>query len=181
MPLVDGDTKLSQEIDRTRGREEGAGSRWFTVAARVVMVAAALVVLASIGRFAARRAAAVASSASVDAGDLRAALPATERAAVDAAVPASAPAPASTAGAVAGPASTGDPVYVNYASAEELRRLPGIGAKRAEAIVALRGRMGRFQRVEDLLRVKGIGRATIKKLRPLVRLDPPPRGDAGGP
>lgn len=177
MPFVDGDTKLSQEIDRTRGKEEGAGSRWFAVAARVVLVAAALVVLASIGRFAARRAAAVAGSASVDAGDLRAALPATESAVVDAA----APAPASTAGAVAGPASAGDPVYVNYASAEELRRLPGIGAKRAEAIVALRGRMGRFQRVEDLLRVKGIGRATIKKLRPLVRLDPPPRGDAGGP
>jgi hypothetical protein len=48
--------------------------------------------------------------------------------------------------------------------------------------------MGRFQRVEDLLRIKGIGRAALKKWRPLVRLDAPPSttdptarvaGDAG--
>ena len=62
---------------------------------------------------------------------------------------------------------------------EELRRLPGVGPKRAEAIVALRQRMGRFQRVEDLLRVKGIGRATLRKWRPLLRLDAPAAGDAG--
>jgi hypothetical protein len=29
-----------------------------------------------------------------------------------------------------------------------------------------------------LLKVKGVGRATLKRLRPLVRLDPPPQ-DAG--
>ncbi|MBP9113848.1 MAG: helix-hairpin-helix domain-containing protein [Polyangiaceae bacterium] len=33
-----------------------------------------------------------------------------------------------------------------------------MGAKRAEAIVQLRTRLGRFQRVEDLMRVRGIGR-----------------------
>jgi competence protein ComEA len=71
-----------------------------------------------------------------------------------------------------------DPVYVNHASAEELRRLPGVGPKRAEAIVALRQRMGRFQRIEDLLRVKGIGRTTLRRWRPLLRLDAP---DAGAP
>lgn len=70
-------------------------------------------------------------------------------------------------------------MYVNYASMEELRRLPGVGPKRAEAIVALRQRMGRFQRVEDLLRVKGIGRATLRKWRPLLRLDAPATADAG--
>lgn len=80
-------------------------------------------------------------------------------------------------------ATSDDPVYVNYASADELRRLPGVGPKRAAAILALRQRLGRFQRVEDLLRVKGVGRATIRKWRPLVRLDAPPvaRGDAGRP
>ena len=74
-------------------------------------------------------------------------------------------------------ATADDPVYLNQASAEQLRRLPGCGPKRAEAIVELRARMGRFQRVEDLMRVKGIGRAAIRKWRPLVRLDAP--GDAG--
>lgn len=73
-------------------------------------------------------------------------------------------------------------MYINHASVDELRRLPGVGAKRAEAILAVRQRLGRFHRVEDLLRVKGVGRTTLKKWRPLVRLDAPPSaggGDAG--
>lgn len=70
-------------------------------------------------------------------------------------------------------ASVEDPVYINYASIDELRRLPGVGPKRAEAIIALRRRIGRFARVEELLRVKGVGRATLRKWRPLVRLDAP--------
>ena len=68
-------------------------------------------------------------------------------------------------------ASAADPVYLNEASIDELRRLPGIGEKRALAIVELRGKLGRFRQVEDLLRVKGIGRASLRKLRPIVRLD----------
>ncbi len=67
-------------------------------------------------------------------------------------------------------------MVLNAATAEDLRRLPGIGAKRADAILALRGRLGRFHAIEDLLKVKGIGRATLKRLRPLVRLD---AGDGG--
>jgi competence protein ComEA len=43
----------------------------------------------------------------------------------------------------------------------------------------LRAHLGRFRAIEDLLKVKGIGRATLKRLRPLVRLDPPPAPDAG--
>lgn len=79
-------------------------------------------------------------------------------------------------------ASPSDPVYLNTATEDELRRLPGVGAKRAEAILALRRRVGRFQRIEDLMRVKGIGRAAIRKWRPLVRLEGVPvvaTSDAG--
>jgi competence protein ComEA len=65
-------------------------------------------------------------------------------------------------------------VYLNSATAAELHRLPGVGQKRAEAIVALRNKLGHFRQIEDLLKVKGIGRSSLKKLRPLVRLDPPP-------
>jgi competence protein ComEA len=54
---------------------------------------------------------------------------------------------------------------------DDLRRLPGIGEKRATAILALRARLGRLRAIEDLMKVKGIGRATLKRLRPLVRLD----------
>ncbi|MCL2776860.1 MAG: helix-hairpin-helix domain-containing protein [Polyangiaceae bacterium] len=75
-------------------------------------------------------------------------------------------------------ATPSDPVYLNSAGEDELRRLPGVGAKRANAIVALRHRVGRFQRIEDLMRVKGVGRSFIRKWRPLVRLDAP-APDAG--
>jgi competence protein ComEA len=77
-------------------------------------------------------------------------------------------------------ASAEAPVYLNHASVDELRRLPGVGPKRAEAILALRQRLGRFHRVEDLLRVKGVGRTTLKKWRPLVRLDAPPSAATDG-
>lgn len=147
-------------------------NRWFAIGARVLVVASALVMFASIGKVAATRAASAATTASIDAGQLRTAL-LTEAPVVDAGAPVPAPPPPMTSSARASP---DDPVFVNYASAEQLQRLPGVGAKRAEAIVALRGRLGRFQRVEDLMRVKGIGRATIKKLRPLVRLGTPEAG-----
>jgi competence protein ComEA len=38
----------------------------------------------------------------------------------------------------------------------------------------LRDRLQRFRQIEDLLKVKGLGRASLRKLRPLVRLDTPP-------
>ena len=62
-------------------------------------------------------------------------------------------------------------IKLNSASEAELERLPGIGPARARAIVALRTRLTRFTHVEQLLRVKGIGRATFRKLRPLVAID----------
>jgi competence protein ComEA len=64
-------------------------------------------------------------------------------------------------------------VVLNLATAEDLRRLPGIGPAKAAAILALRAKLKRFRKVEDLLRVKGIGRRSLQRLRPLVVLDPP--------
>ncbi|HET7542494.1 MAG TPA: helix-hairpin-helix domain-containing protein [Polyangiaceae bacterium] len=64
-------------------------------------------------------------------------------------------------------------VILNLASAQDLRHLPGVGAKRAEAILALRARLGRFKQVSDLLRVKGIGVRGLKKISPHVVLDAP--------
>jgi competence protein ComEA len=64
-------------------------------------------------------------------------------------------------------------VILNLASAEELRKLPGVGPKRAEAIVALRTKLKRFRAVTDLLRVKGIGPKGLKKMLPHLVLDAP--------
>ncbi len=76
--------------------------------------------------------------------------------------------------AVAGPVRTPQgKLILNRASPEALMKLPGIGHKRAKAIVALRNRLGRFRRLADLLRIKGIGFRSLRKLKPLVVLDAP--------
>ena len=57
---------------------------------------------------------------------------------------------------------------INRASAQELMLLPGIGPKKAEAVIAYREANGPFAGVESLMDVKGIGRATLERLRPFV-------------
>ncbi len=64
------------------------------------------------------------------------------------------------------------PLDLNRASEEELQALPGIGPAKARAIVALRERLGGFRHVRQLLRVKGIGRATYRRIQPLVTVGP---------
>lgn len=72
-----------------------------------------------------------------------------------------APAPAS--GAPSGP------VDLNTATVEDLDALPGVGPVTAEAIVAWRAAHGRFDSVDQLGDVDGIGPARLEKLRELVR------------
>ncbi len=152
------------------------------VALRIVAIAVALVVLAWVGR----SAAAGPSTASISAAaDQDAAAPTMTDAATAPVATVTDPATTVLAGpapapATRGHASTADPVYLNHATVDELRRLPGVGPKRAEAILALRQRLGRFQRLEDLLRVKGVGRGAVKKWRALVRLDTPSADGADG-
>lgn len=74
------------------------------------------------------------------------------------------PLPTSRPAASPGPLA----VSVNLATAEELERLPGIGPVLARRIVEDRARNGQYTRPEDLLRVKGIGRKTLDKLRPYL-------------
>lgn len=62
-------------------------------------------------------------------------------------------------------------VNLNTASEEELMRLPGVGPSKAKAILELRTQLKGFKKLEDLLRVKGIGRKTFKKLLPMLKLD----------
>lgn len=61
-------------------------------------------------------------------------------------------------------------VRINSASSSELQQLPGIGPALAQRIVDIRSR-GRFASVEDLLRVPGIGKAKLAKLRDYVEVD----------
>ena len=59
---------------------------------------------------------------------------------------------------------------INQASAEQLMALPGIGEVRSQAIVNYRIEIGRFQRIDQLLDVPGIGSATFEGIRDLVAL-----------
>lgn len=61
-------------------------------------------------------------------------------------------------------------INLNVATEAELTTLPGIGPSRAQAIIAHRERRP-FQRVEHLMRVRGIGRATFRRLRPLISVE----------
>jgi competence protein ComEA len=61
-------------------------------------------------------------------------------------------------------------VNVNTATVEELELLPGVGAVRAQAIVEYRKEHGAFEKVEDLVGVKGIGVTALERLRPYVVL-----------
>jgi competence protein ComEA len=81
------------------------------------------------------------------------------------------PARAATSATASAQPSPDGVVNVNTASAEELVRVPGIGPARADAIVRLRERVNHFRHVEDLVRVRGIGRATLRAMRPYLTLD----------
>lgn len=156
-------------IDAVRALRARLGSNpWVVLAARCAASVALVVALAMVGSLPLARAR-VLSSAPTLASPLEPVPPTqtTQQATPKVETP-EAPTVAANA-----PASA-PLVVLNTATAEQLVALPGIGPKRAAAILALRERLGgRFRRVEDLRRVKGIGPAALRRLKPLVTVDPP--------
>ena len=67
-------------------------------------------------------------------------------------------------------ASPDNPVDLNQASANSLATVPGIGQVTAQRIVEWREAHGPFRRIEDLLKVKGIGDKRLEKLRPYLKV-----------
>ena len=161
------------------------GSRFAKPIARVALATAGLLLLAFIGK--------TAVAGAIGTGTTPVAMSASALAPASAPAPTPTPEPPPPQGSpqAAPPAPTSapasntratpdDPVILNTATVDDFRRLPGIGEKRATAAIALRTRLGgRFHAIEDLLKVKGVGRATLRRLRPLVRLDPAPVPEGG--
>ncbi len=56
-------------------------------------------------------------------------------------------------------------VNINTAGVKELQTLPRVGEKTAKRIIDYRKKHGRFKRIEDIMKVKGIGEKTFQKMK----------------
>jgi len=71
-------------------------------------------------------------------------------------------------------------IDLNRAEWYELIILPGIGEKKAKAIVEYRKSRGTFRNIEQLSEVNGIGTKTVKRIKDLIYLVPTlQRGNQG--
>ncbi len=66
------------------------------------------------------------------------------------------------------PSQTQRVLDLNRASQEDLEGLPGVGSTLAARILALRDTLGGFRTADDLERVRGLGPATVTRLKPFV-------------
>jgi competence protein ComEA len=55
-------------------------------------------------------------------------------------------------------------VNINSADLKQLIKLPGVGKKKAQAIIDYREANGDFASLEDLAKVKGVGKKMLAKL-----------------
>ena len=62
-------------------------------------------------------------------------------------------------------------VNINTATAEELEKLPNIGAKLAQNIIEYRERYGRFRRAENLILVQGISDKRFREMQNLIKVE----------
>ena len=64
----------------------------------------------------------------------------------------------------------GESININQATASQLEELPGIGAKRAQAILRYKKQHGAFLSLSALQGIKGIGAKELQKLLPYCRI-----------
>ncbi len=59
-------------------------------------------------------------------------------------------------------------ININTASAAELQQLPRVGEKVAQRIVDFRTQNGKFTKIEEIMKVRGIGEKIFLQLKDLI-------------
>ena len=62
-------------------------------------------------------------------------------------------------------------ININSASEKELQKLPQIGPSKAKLIIEYRKANGKFNNIDELIKIKGIGQKTLEKLKPFIIID----------
>ena len=62
-------------------------------------------------------------------------------------------------------------ININLAYSADLQRLPGIGEVMADRIIEFREQKGKFDRIEDIMLVKGIGIKKFEKIKELITVE----------
>lgn len=66
--------------------------------------------------------------------------------------------------------STVEKVNINTANLDELQTLPRIGEKVAQRIIDYRKEHGPFKKIEELMKVQGVGEKTFKLLKDKIEV-----------
>jgi competence protein ComEA len=61
-------------------------------------------------------------------------------------------------------------ININTGGVDQLVKLPRIGEKMAQRIIDYRKKNGKFKRIEDVMKVKGIGEKTFKGFEKMITI-----------
>ncbi len=59
-------------------------------------------------------------------------------------------------------------ININTASLDELQKLPRVGPQVAQRIIDFRKEQGNFKKIEEIMKVRGIGEKTFNQLKDLI-------------
>ncbi len=65
-------------------------------------------------------------------------------------------------------------VNINTASLTELQELPRIGEKVAQRIIDFRKENGKFKKIEEIMKVQGIGEKVFNQIKDRITVESPP-------
>ena len=79
--------------------------------------------------------------------------------------------PAAAAPAKKASAAEQGKININSASEIELTKIPGVGPALAKRIIEFREQHGPFRRLEDIMKVRGIGEKSYQKMRAYITVE----------